>query len=167
MFKTPFSFNGRISRTEYIISTFIWFLIQAVGMPLLLEAFWIGFLIYVLAYWFWLAQGAKRCHDFGQAGWIQIIPVINPIVLWLFQGTAGQNQYGPDPRNPNAMAIPSPAAPSVPAPRAQLSLEGVEPPPKVPEVASFRCTSCGAQNKDIRYTQSPCCEFCGAPHVRK
>ena len=35
------------------------------------------------------------------------------------------------------------------------------------KIASFRCTSCGARNKDISDTQSPCCEFCGAPHVRK
>ena len=94
----------------------------------------------------------------------QIIPVINPFALWLFQGTAGQNQYGPDPRNPDAMAIPSPAAPPTPVRPPKPNQPAYVPPAKL---ASFRCTSCGAQNKDISYTQSPSCEFCGAPHVRK
>jgi hypothetical protein len=46
---------------------------------------------------------------------------------------------------------------------------GVTPPAYVPtaKIASFRCTSCSSRNKDISYTQSPCCEFCGAAHVRK
>jgi uncharacterized membrane protein YhaH (DUF805 family) len=164
MFKAPFSFKGRISRSEYFFSTFIFLFLYGVTLPAIVNSGGLWVLLVLAEWWFWLAQGAKRCHDFGQAGWIQIIPVINPFALWLFQGTAGQNQYGPDPRNPDAMAIPSPAAPPTPIRPPKPNQPAYVPPAKL---ASFRCTSCGAQNKDISYTQSPSCEFCGAPHVRK
>lgn len=164
MFKAPFSFNGRITRTEYIISTFIFLFLYGFSLSMMFksEGFWV--LLVLAEYWFWLAQGAKRCHDFGQAGWIQIIPIINPVVLWLFQGTASQNQYGLDPRNPNTLPIPSPTMPPTPVRPPMTTPPAYVPPTKI---SSFRCTSCGAQNKDISYTQSPSCEFCGAPHVRK
>ena len=123
MFKAPFSFNGRITRTEYIISTFIFLFLYGFSLSMMFksEGFWV--LLVLAEYWFWLAQGAKRCHDFGQAGWIQIIPIINPVVLWLFQGTASQNQYGLDPRNPNTLPIPSPTIPPTPrsGPRSRTS----------------------------------------------
>jgi uncharacterized membrane protein YhaH (DUF805 family) len=164
MFKAPFSFKGRITRTEYIISTIVFLFVYGFSLPKMIRSEDLFVILFNVAAWFWLAQGAKRCHDFGQVGWIQIIPIINPIVLWLFQGSTGENQYGLDPRFPNATPTPTPAAPATPV-RPPLT----NPPPYTPptRVASFRCTSCGAQNKDISYTQSPSCEFCGAPYVKK
>ena len=164
MFKAPFSFNGRITRTEYIISTFIFLFLFGFSSSMMVGSGGLWFLLVLADYWFWLAQGAKRCHDFGQPGWIQIIPVINPLVLWLFQGAPGHNQYGLDPRNPAALPPPVPEAPATPS-RAPTPT----PPPYTPptRVASFRCDSCGAQNKDVGYAQSPSCEFCGAPYVKK
>ena len=167
MFKAPFSFKGRIGRMEYFIST------VAFG-------FWLQFFLSLkdggkdedilkaifglAAYWFWFAQGAKRCHDLGQRGWIQMLPLFNPFVLCFFQGTEGPNQYGVDPRNPDALSPPSPTMPPTPVRPPMTTPPAYVPPTKI---SSFRCTSCGAQNKDISYTQSPSCEFCGAPHVRK
>ena len=100
MFKNPFSFEGRIRRTEYGLTL----IINAVVSQII-----IGIIgasdgdaaILALAYfpmmWFGWAQGAKRCHDVGNSGWWQLIPFY---ALWLlFQdGQPGTNEYGENPK---------------------------------------------------------------------
>lgn len=86
-----FSFNGRIGRTEFIISLIIYYII------------WFGcewgelwsFLILSFAHWMILAQGAKRCHDLGHSGWYQIIPFY---ILWMIfeAGDIDINDYDDD-----------------------------------------------------------------------
>ncbi|AHM03122.1 Inner membrane protein YhaH [Roseibacterium elongatum DSM 19469] len=50
-----------------------------------------------------LAVGARRLHDTDRSGWwllLGLIPVLGALVLiWFFiqKGTAGTNQFGPDP----------------------------------------------------------------------
>jgi uncharacterized membrane protein YhaH (DUF805 family) len=47
--------------------------------------------------WFYLAQGAKRCHDLGNSGWWQLIPFYG--VFLLFQNSEpGVNKYGYNPK---------------------------------------------------------------------
>ena len=48
--------------------------------------------------WFFLAQGAKRCHDRGNSGWFQLIPYY---VFWMVfaDSEPGSNQYGSSPKN--------------------------------------------------------------------
>lgn len=99
MFKNPFSFEGRIRRSEYGIS-FIIYWIAILILPSIMEsgqgAEIIG-LAYIPLLWFMLAQSAKRCHDRGNSGWYQIIPFYR---LWLLFGDSdnGVNEYGPDPK---------------------------------------------------------------------
>lgn len=100
MFKNPFSFNGRIRRTEFGISYIIYFalylVILYVGKAEPSAAYiFIGFIPLV---WFLWAQGAKRCHDLDKSGWWQIVPFY---FLWLiFQaGQEGSNEYGEDPKS--------------------------------------------------------------------
>jgi len=163
MFKAPFSFNGRVTRTEYIISTFLMFFLLGLSGFMVGRAAPLVLLLWLAIFWFWFAQGAKRCHDFGQPALLQIIPVINPLALWLFQGATGPNQYGPDPRGPALPPEPE-ASPAPPAPvRAPLTTPPAYTPPT--RIANFRCKSCGAQNTDVSYTQCPSCEFCGAPRA--
>jgi len=105
MFKNPFSFDGRIRRTEYglsiIIYIFVYFIIfltVGIGAGYNSGAGWFFILLLLVPLlWFMWAQGAKRCHDLGNSGWYQIIPFY---ILWLlFQdGERGENGYGQNPK---------------------------------------------------------------------
>lgn len=104
MFQDPFSFEGRIRRTEYCLSYIIlivcfFFMFGAVklfaGIISIVAIFLI--FLYVAAMWFMLAQGAKRCHDRGNSGWFQLIPFYR---LWLVFADSdyGPNKYGLNPK---------------------------------------------------------------------
>ena len=106
MFKNPFSFKGRIRRTEYGLSyiIFVVFCFVAGGLTGYVGAYtnkdtasMLFLLPCVPAYWFLFAQGTKRCHDRGNSGWFQIIPFY---ALWMFfaDGDYGMNNYGSNPK---------------------------------------------------------------------
>jgi uncharacterized membrane protein YhaH (DUF805 family) len=103
MFESPFSFNGRIRRTEFGISLLLYMVmyLQMIGFVINRHprdnnagAF---LLLAIPALWFLWAQGAKRCHDLGNSGWYQLIPFYG---LWLlFQNSKpGTNEYGENPK---------------------------------------------------------------------
>jgi len=94
MFKNPFKLDGRINRTEYLIS-FIVFLMFIYSVPEIIESYkeWsILELLYIPLFWFIIAQGSKRCHDIGKAGCYQIIPFF--VLTMLFTTSdKGSNEY--------------------------------------------------------------------------
>ncbi len=108
-----FSFEGRISRTQYwlnfILPTFVLWLVLVWLFPFRLDALerrdW-PFVLYSLALlWPGVATQVKRWHDRGKSGWwclINFIPIVGG--LWAFIETGflgrgeGANRYGPDPR---------------------------------------------------------------------
>lgn len=105
MFAHPFSFNGRIRRTEYLLSYLIYY-VYCLPMQLMPEETddtgWgvvaILWLILVIPMcWFMLAQTAKRCHDRGNSAWFMLLPFYT---LWLLfaAGDTGVNQYGNSPK---------------------------------------------------------------------
>lgn len=111
MFKQPFSFDGRIRRTEYGLSILIYVIASITtmsilpilgnstyGLPLILRI-WLPLmlLIWFPLIWFMLAQATKRCHDLGNSGWYQLIPLYG---FWLLfaDGEEGENYYGLNPK---------------------------------------------------------------------
>lgn len=99
MFQIPFSFEGRIRRTEYGIS----FIIAVIAMAIINaigssgEGAAIIFIAYIPLYWFLWAQGTKRCHDRGNNGFYQIIP-FNAFWMLFADSDNGNNEYGSNPK---------------------------------------------------------------------
>jgi uncharacterized membrane protein YhaH (DUF805 family) len=106
MFKNPFSFNGRIRRTEYGLSMLIYLPFGIVANVMVADpsTVLIALILYVPCLWFLWAQGAKRCHDRGNSGFFMFIPFY---VFWMLfaEGEQGPNDYGPDPKEKNKELI--------------------------------------------------------------
>ena len=47
-----------------------------------------------------IAVGVRRMHDVGKSGWFLLIPIYN-LILAVTEGEQEENQYGPDPKNPD------------------------------------------------------------------
>lgn len=95
MFRAPFYSNGRIRRVEYILSLLIF-----IGADLICNLTFgapsnngVYAIILIILWVFMLMQGAKRCHDIGNSGWWQLIPLY---FIWLMiaKGDEGENEYG-------------------------------------------------------------------------
>lgn len=104
MFKNPFSFKGRIRRLEYGISVIIYYVgicLISLAVPSQRGVSGDGSLIFLFAMipliWFFVAQGAKRCHDKGNNGWYQLIPFYI-LILIFSDGYPGVNEYGLNPK---------------------------------------------------------------------
>ena len=103
MFKNSFSFKGRIRRAEFGLS----FLMSLVALillsivnamantPAFSVVYGLGFLF--ISY-FMYAQGAKRSHDIGYSGWMQLIPIWN-FRLFVRDGQPYENEYGANPKS--------------------------------------------------------------------
>jgi len=104
MFKNPFGFVGRITRTEYalsiILSPFLLIFIAIYSYDYLHGGFILLFSM-IVYFWFNLAQGSKRCHDVNQSGIMQIIPFYG-FVLIFQEGTPSNNLYGENPKSDNS-----------------------------------------------------------------
>ena len=103
MFKRPFSFNGRIRRTEYCLSFIIYMIWYGVINAMMetpepsLGASLFVLISFIPMTWFLWAQNAKRCHDRGNSGWYQIIPFY--VFVLMFGGSdEGSNEYGDNPK---------------------------------------------------------------------
>lgn len=106
-------FEGRSRRKEYwmftLFSTLATYLLQGFDYYFGLKHGYINFLstIYGLAVMLptW-GVGIRRLHDVNKSGW-NMLWVLLPIIGWFYlfvlgvrNGDVGENQYGPDPKNP-------------------------------------------------------------------
>lgn len=112
LFARPFSFRGRITRLEFLLSHLVFALLGLVGYMASvyteLAALWVGqeaaqtvshrIMLGALAVacWAYTAQGIKRSHDTGKTGWLFYIPFYN-IVLLFRRGQTAVNRYGTAP----------------------------------------------------------------------
>ena len=101
MFAHPFSFEGRIRRLEYMLSCLFYYVCMSyLGNVKKIDdlfTFILFYTIIVIMVWFSLAQGAKRCHDNGEPGWLQIIPFY--VIFMLFGDSNDyENRYGKAPK---------------------------------------------------------------------
>lgn len=100
-------FNGRARRTEFwmfVLFNLIFSIIANV-LDYMFGTVYIFSSIYALAMFIpGLAVSVRRLHDVGKSGWmilVSLIPVIGFIwllVLFVTEGTPGENQYGPNPK---------------------------------------------------------------------
>jgi uncharacterized membrane protein YhaH (DUF805 family) len=107
MFKSVFSFEGRIRRKEYglsllaytCITTLLWLLMVKKASRTLesQDSTLLIFVAYVVCLLFLLSQGTRRCHDLGKNGWYQFIPFY---VFWMLfaEGQWGMNEFGLNPK---------------------------------------------------------------------
>jgi uncharacterized membrane protein YhaH (DUF805 family) len=85
MLKLLFSFQGRIDRTTYVVF-FLASIALAIVNHLLIPAkpapsLFLPLLIYGVAQlWVALAMGAKRLHDLGHSGWLQLLWLVSLVM---------------------------------------------------------------------------------------
>lgn len=91
-FVAPFSFNGRIRRSEYFFSILVYLVLYGVFITMA-EVANIFILLLIPSIWFILAQGSKRCHDLGNSGWFQLIPFYSLLMMFK-EGEKRHNNYG-------------------------------------------------------------------------
>ena len=124
LFSRAFAYDGRIRRLEYCLSFVIGVIIviATVYLPeyiytmelkssvnankplILLERsttmMFVNLLcewIFCITCWFMLAQSTKRCHDIGETGWMQFIPIYN-LKLFFVKSNSDVNRYGYPPK---------------------------------------------------------------------
>lgn len=101
MFRTPFSFSGRIRRLEFGLTYIFYFLVIFLGVYTISEFSFLEplfALIFILSYWVLLAQGAKRCHDLSNSGFYQLIPFYI-LMMFFAEGDKKENKYGISPKS--------------------------------------------------------------------
>lgn len=116
MFRRPFSFRGRIRRTEYAISLLIMSVVLVVWMVALLVIVgassatlvdmegWplvVSVLVFLLTlfplFWFYYAQTAKRLHDIDAPGLFCFVNGLSLPMIFV-EGSRGANRYGALPK---------------------------------------------------------------------
>ena len=111
------NFSGRARRSEY----WYWTLATVIAATIagLLDAIVggqiIGYIVLLATFIPTIAVGARRLHDTGRSGWLQLIGLI-PFVGWIFvvvwwaSDSHPDNKYGPSPKGggPGAFGQASP-----------------------------------------------------------
>jgi len=116
-------FRGRARRTEYWMFSLFSIIFSILASIIDIIVFGVGLeewgpidTIYTLALFIpSIAVSVRRLHDIGKSGWMMLLILI-PIIgwIWLFvlsvtDSDSGENQYGPNPKEPNDLEQIKPA----------------------------------------------------------
>lgn len=97
-------FRGRARRAEYwyfgLASTIVSIILTIIGTAI--DFIFINTIYSVVVIVPSIAVGVRRMHDIGKSGWYLLIPIYN-LVLLCTAGDEGPNEYGVDPKNPDAI----------------------------------------------------------------
>jgi uncharacterized membrane protein YhaH (DUF805 family) len=94
------NFSGRARRSEYWYFFLFNFIIAVIlgQIAVLIEFPWLVTIYYLATLIPSIAVGVRRMHDVGKSGWYLLIPIYS-FILAVSEGTRGNNEYGPDPKN--------------------------------------------------------------------
>jgi uncharacterized membrane protein YhaH (DUF805 family) len=114
------NFSGRARRSEFWFWTLAVFIVSVVagiidriiGAPILQIVVVLGTIVPGLA------VGARRLHDTGRSGWLQLlalIPIVGAIILivWYATDSHPDNEYGPNPKGAAAGGLGQTPPPTV------------------------------------------------------
>ena len=106
-----FSTKGRLRRSHYLLCWVLTYICYQIGnyildffitdfVGLFSQGIWTTGAVFVLLQGIWSAtvfiffmiQSVRRAHDIGITGWVTIIPIFNPFILTLIDGTKGDNK---------------------------------------------------------------------------
>lgn len=97
VFKNPFSFKGRISRTEYNVTGPIIALFFICSVLFHKATYNLSLILIPIAMWLSISQLVKRLHDIGKSGWCVLKFNYTFFDVTLKKGMEGDNQYGSNP----------------------------------------------------------------------
>jgi uncharacterized membrane protein YhaH (DUF805 family) len=94
--RSLFSFKGRIRRSDYWVFFLFcnginWLLVEVTDNSL--KGLLVYYAFFIPLVWIFFAQGARRSHDMGDTGFLQILPW-HYLSLLFKEGHKGPNEYG-------------------------------------------------------------------------
>jgi uncharacterized membrane protein YhaH (DUF805 family) len=95
------TFSGRARRKEYwlfVLFTFVVSILLMVVSRVLGSIFQLAIIIPAIA------VAVRRMHDVGKSGWFMLIPIYS-LILACTNGTAGPNEFGPDPKSEENLSV--------------------------------------------------------------
>lgn len=107
--ETFFSFDGRLRRGSYFFRAILLAAPAAIAYSIIditddNQAFLLSSIVLIIAGFLIWVQFVKRLHDINLSGWwsiINLIPIVGglfSLVIIFIEGSHGENQYGPDPK---------------------------------------------------------------------